>query len=469
MLSAEEYRRYGRLRTPDARKSFVERFWKRRDPDPSTPENEARERFEALCRKANAAFRESSRPGWSTDRGRVLILLGEPDAIRRDAGDARGRDREIWTYSRPAGGGSSPVEVRFYRNRSGRFTLSPERENGRTSREDPAERDRARQLLRQQLRAEHLGLSGLALEQLTDLLLTTRESTPFPFDADEEPPLPLGRPRTGSEPAEELESASDSAMSEEAFFFEAADGSVLVLLALEFRSSPLRLPTDSPAAPSGPFEARAWIVDEGGGVGALETPDPVDEIRMEAHRDPPGRGSILFVGRAHLEPGSYGLRFAVLDSRRTTLSVRSLDLEVPELGTGRFAASSLVPAEWFGPLPEGKASAFAVGSEEVIPRPGGHFRRGEPLRLYLQVYAAAPDPRSHKPRVDVRFRFLRQARGAFRTHRKPLVVAGAEGASMGLALPVGDWPGGAYRVVVELHDRVSGAHARTSGSFTLVD
>jgi len=469
LLSEEESRRYGKLESPGAREAFVERFWKRRDPDRSTPENEARTRFEALCRRANHAFPESSHPGWSTDRGRVLILLGEPDAIRRDAGEARGRDREIWTYPRPPGGSGSPLEVHFYRTRSGQFTLFPGRETEGAAREDPVERERTRQRLRSRLRAENLGMSQVAIEQLTDLLLAPRAGAQFSRNPGTEVPLLRARPRIEPQPDDVHGLTSESAMSEGAFFFEAADGSVLVLLALEFRSLSEDGSADPSPAPAGSFDARAWIVDESGGIGALETPDPLDEIRMEAHVGPSGQGSVLFVGRAHLEAGSYGLRFAVLDSRHATLAVRSLDLEVPDLGSGRFTASSLVPAERFGPTTDGEASVFAVGSEEVVPRPGGHFRRGEPLRLYLQVYAAAPDPRSRKPRVDVKFRFFRKIRGAFRPHRKPLVIAGAEGASMGLALPVGDWPGGEYRVAVELHDRVSGARAETSGSFSLAD
>ena len=467
LLSDEESERYGRLATPEARESFVERFWKRRDPDPATPENEARERFGALCEKANREFAESSSPGWSTDRGRVLILLGEPDAVRRDAGEARGRDREIWTYDHPPGGGA-PIEVFFYRNPAGRFTLDPEGQSAGTNREDPVERERTRQQLRQQLRSENPRLPLAALEQLTDLLLTSRHDTSFPFDVGREPPLRRGRSRAEAPPAEQTEADLDFTMNEEAFFFEAADGSVLALLALEFRPPAVVAPEGRPAAPAAAYEARAWIVDESGGVGALETPEPIDEVRMEA-REGPGDGSVLFVGRVHLEAGSYGLRFSVHDRAQGILAVRSVDLDVPELGSGRFTASSIVPADHFGPAREGTASLFAVGSEEVIPRPGGRFRRAEPLRLYLQVYGAASDPKSRKSRVDVKFRFLLKNRGGFKRHGKPLVIAGAEGASMGLALPVGDWPAGEYRVVVELHDRISGARAQRSGSFSLAD
>jgi len=40
---------------------------------------------------------------------------------------------------------------------------------------------------------------------------------------------------------------------------------------------------------------------------------------------------------------------------------------------------------------------------------------------------------------------------------------------MGLALPIGDWRPGDYRVVVDLHDRVSDARATAEGVFHVVE
>ncbi len=64
------------------RPAFVEEFWRRRDPNPSTEENELREVYEARVEEAGRLFRSESRPGWLTDRGRILILFGLPDERR---------------------------------------------------------------------------------------------------------------------------------------------------------------------------------------------------------------------------------------------------------------------------------------------------------------------------------------------------------------------------------------------------
>lgn len=62
------------------RQEFLEEFWARRDPDPSTPLNEYRQTYYQRIAFANKSFREG-RPGWKTDRGRAYILLGPPTNI----------------------------------------------------------------------------------------------------------------------------------------------------------------------------------------------------------------------------------------------------------------------------------------------------------------------------------------------------------------------------------------------------
>ncbi len=69
--------------TPAERPAFIARFWKERDPNPETENNEYRDEYYARIDQANRLFLEGSRgSGWLTDRGRVYILLGPPE--RRD-------------------------------------------------------------------------------------------------------------------------------------------------------------------------------------------------------------------------------------------------------------------------------------------------------------------------------------------------------------------------------------------------
>ena len=94
------------LELPDSeKKEFIEEFWKRRDPDPYTPENEFEMEYFDRIEKAGEIFRGEGRPGWMTDRGRIYILFGPPSyreihhsETSDTSGLLRGRCGEIWHY-----------------------------------------------------------------------------------------------------------------------------------------------------------------------------------------------------------------------------------------------------------------------------------------------------------------------------------------------------------------------------------
>lgn len=68
------------LLTPsEKRQEFVDEFWKRRDPDPSTEINEFKEEYFRRVEISNALFKEGIALGWLQDRGRIYIILGPPD------------------------------------------------------------------------------------------------------------------------------------------------------------------------------------------------------------------------------------------------------------------------------------------------------------------------------------------------------------------------------------------------------
>jgi GWxTD domain-containing protein len=106
------------LELPDSEKdAFIDEFWKRRDPDPETEENEFKMEYYDRLENAERLFPGEGRPGWRTDRGRIYILFGPPmDRITNTIGDDYGRCSEVWYY------GNFPV-VFSDPNCSGQFQL----------------------------------------------------------------------------------------------------------------------------------------------------------------------------------------------------------------------------------------------------------------------------------------------------------------------------------------------------------
>ncbi|MBC7364034.1 MAG: GWxTD domain-containing protein [Candidatus Aminicenantes bacterium] len=79
IISQKEKEVFLSLENDRQRDMFIEAFWKQRDPNPNTPENEFKEEHYRRIKYANQHFgKESPEPGWKTDMGRIYIILGEP-------------------------------------------------------------------------------------------------------------------------------------------------------------------------------------------------------------------------------------------------------------------------------------------------------------------------------------------------------------------------------------------------------
>jgi GWxTD domain-containing protein len=113
------------------RGEFIRDFWSRRDPDPTTPENEYRTIFYNRLAIADQAFR-IGKPGWKTDRGRMYILLGPPTNVITksmggspqfrptlmpeaplEEGTVTEKPTEIWVYDNYTDEFSGPLRLVF--------------------------------------------------------------------------------------------------------------------------------------------------------------------------------------------------------------------------------------------------------------------------------------------------------------------------------------------------------------------
>lgn len=82
LMLPEEQRRYRRLQSTREVVTFIEDFWRQRDPDPDQPGNEFSKTFYERVEAADRLYSDGSARGSLTDRGRALILLGPPPVQR---------------------------------------------------------------------------------------------------------------------------------------------------------------------------------------------------------------------------------------------------------------------------------------------------------------------------------------------------------------------------------------------------
>jgi GWxTD domain-containing protein len=111
-----------RRASADRRPEVWRGFWKATDPVPMTPENEAIDDYFRRVQQANIRFQDEGGPGWLTERGEVLISLGEPDEMLdlSNGIDRNGMRVLRWTYA-------SERLVLYFQDQTGfsRYRLTP--------------------------------------------------------------------------------------------------------------------------------------------------------------------------------------------------------------------------------------------------------------------------------------------------------------------------------------------------------
>ncbi len=89
---------------PGEQARLLHSFWRRRDSDPETAENEFFERYFDRIREANDRFGYVGTPGWLTDRGAVFVTCGPPDEVLRYPDAQPGTDNsQVWMYGESLG------------------------------------------------------------------------------------------------------------------------------------------------------------------------------------------------------------------------------------------------------------------------------------------------------------------------------------------------------------------------------
>ena len=99
-----EIDKYEKLSTIDGKREFMFEFWKAKDENAATGENEFFRKYLQRIELCNDKYTSMGKQGWRTDRGRVYLLYGEPTEIERYPNQLETRPYEIWHYNELEGG-----------------------------------------------------------------------------------------------------------------------------------------------------------------------------------------------------------------------------------------------------------------------------------------------------------------------------------------------------------------------------
>lgn len=100
IASPTERKQYERLTDVASKRAFLFQFWRAREKTQEGFKSEYMKRVQG----ASESYSNGFRAGWKTDRGRVVILYGQPDEVERFPSSSESNPYEIWHYNSIQGG-----------------------------------------------------------------------------------------------------------------------------------------------------------------------------------------------------------------------------------------------------------------------------------------------------------------------------------------------------------------------------
>jgi hypothetical protein len=180
-------------------------------------------------------------------------------------------------------------------------------------------------------------------------------------------------------------------------------------------------------------------------------------------------GMRVFQTGTALAPGPYRFSVGVWVPGRALAGGRSEQVVAPNFTSSAIELSSLTLAASVERAAGSESPfkrPFIWGNFKIIPRVLASFPRQEPLRLYYQIYNAAPDPTSGKPKLDITYTVYQKKNGKF-LPAPPQTIRNQSNQVAIYELPVDAWPAGEFKVQVQVRDAVSNAIASRELLFEL--
>jgi len=479
VITDEERKAFKKLETDDERERFIEEFWRRRDPDPDTDENEFKEEYYERIAYANEHF-ASGIPGWKSDRGRIWIMYGKPD--ERETHPSGGN------YDRPSyeGGGSTttyPFEIWFYRYLAGVGSgveiefVDPTGSGEYRIARSPDEKDAMLNIPGAGLTlSEQLGLTDKAqrvggMGGIGNNNYTREQDSPFSrlqLLAD------LSRPPQVK--FNDLASAVNTGVIEEnplnfdvrVDFFRQSDERVITAITIQVENKDLVF-QDSGGLQQARINIFGRITSVAGRrAGVFEDPVITTATTQELS-DAKGRKS-AYQKAVALPPGTYKVDVIVRDVASGATGVRHIALPVPKYDPQKLSTSTLVLAaklENMGDRPA--VGQFVIGQAKVIPNVSGIYHRGEPVGVYMQVYNAGIDQTTLRPSVDVEYALMKDGKevGKQAEDWRGMSDSGQR-LTLARLIDTRQLGPGEYELSIRIRDRVSGQALAPTAKFTVV-
>jgi GWxTD domain-containing protein len=485
IITDEERAIFENLQTPEEIESFIEQFWRRRDPKGTG--QEVREEHYRRVAYANENF-ASGVPGWKTDRGRVYIINGKPDSI-----EEHGQGEQH--YRRAAEGGGTTAtyayQVWYYRNIPGMGEVEIEfvdkRMNGNyTIARDEMEKDAflfvpgmgltdSEKFGPGWLRAERIGTRSMASDnerrRANPLKIWTRKDDLFDR---------LSRIEKLMAPQEikfkDLQAVVETNITYNEVPFSVRTDLIritsteyMVPITLYFNRDSLTFKSLGPAREAelnvyGHIEnlarQRVWSFDD------------VVKVRETEAVGPAKRS--LYQRNVPMRPGRYKLVAVIKDANSKRVGIHEKLVVVPSPKENpALELSPIILADLVQPAKTGEFinDAFVLGAVRVYPSPVNTFVRGVPLGFYVEIYNMLADSQTLDPVLGLELELQKDGKPIQLpfSDLERLLHAFGDRYYAGAMLSTQPLEPGRYQLTLKVTDKIAQKTATQTAQFTLED
>ena len=465
------------LQTDEERENFIENFWRRRDPNPDTEENEYREEYYERIAYANEHF-ASGIPGWRTDRGRIYIAWGKPDSVESHSGGG--------SYDKPSyeGGGTTttyPFEIWYYRHLDEvgdgleiEF-VDPTGTGEYRMAQNSDEKDALKTVPGASIQtADQLGLGQNQRIGANGQPYYLRERD-LPFRklevqvALQRPPqVRFGDLQTTLNDSPVIDK-NPLGFDVRVDFFKQSDGRVVTTFTVQTDNKDILFQESG-----GLKQAKINIFGRITAVSGKRSGIFEDSVTAEATTDDLVQvrdQKSIYQKAIALTPGTYKVDVVVRDVNTGNKGIVNLGFAVPRYDDKKLSTSSLILASKLRSTNERDIGAqFVIGNTKVIPNLSGEYKRGQQVGLYLQVYNAGIDQTTLRPSVDVNYILLKGDK-VLLDQAEDWSGLSDSGQRLTLArlISTAGMEKGDYEVKVVTKDRVSGQVVENKAKFKVID
>ena len=416
IILPEEEKSYKKLKNNSDAAEFQKIFWARRDPNLDTPENEFQTEYLKLVAEVDAKYRVGGRMGSLTDCGRLHILMGAPDSVKKEnSSDVAFRTPEIWTFKNRPGliftGGFLDIPL------DGSCMLP---QGNRLS--DQLNRIAELKVIQTNLSYKYDSKGSLV--KLADLL-----PKPTPAQAL------LKDPRTDF-----------PLQARQVMEIRSQDGASVFVAGLIQGDATGLTQFDSGGKKVVKVVVSLHSTDQEGRL--LKSQDR--EVTAEVENN-----KFVSAFGMPVRPGAHTMKVAAIDPKSGKGAVVNLAVKTQEYAADLTVSPVMVLAdiqETTTPLKDDPLFEFTFGSTRFVPRYGNVFKQGESVTLLAAIYGAAKDE-AGKISVAGGFQIIKDGKTLAKAPDQPYDVEPAT-PSAG-PVPLGAYAPGKYLAQLRLRDNVA--------------